>query len=70
MFLNITIWQYIMQIQHIYVETVFCSSLRLHEFWKIDQKLCAEVSKFLIDDYRDSQTVNIPIVKSFRRHKD
>ena len=34
MFLNSTIWQYIMQIQHIYAETVFCSSLRRTIFEK------------------------------------
>ena len=35
MFPNITGQQYILQIQNIFVETVFCSFLRQQEFWKI-----------------------------------
>ena len=35
MFPNLTGYQYILQIQNIFVETVFCSFLREQNFWKI-----------------------------------
>ena len=51
MFPNITGQQYILQIQNIFVETVFCSFLREQEFWKICSiNIDGRVSNFLIYD--------------------
>ena len=53
MFPNITGWQYILQIQNIFVETAFCSFYKTAEFWKIYSiNICGSVSNYLIYDQK------------------
>ena len=53
MFPNITDELYILQIQNIFVETVFCSFLRQQNFWKIYSiNIYGRVSNFLIYDQK------------------
>ena len=53
MFPNITDELYILQIQNIFVETVFCSFLRQQNFWEICSiNIYGRVSNFLIYDQK------------------
>ena len=52
-FPNITGQHYILQLQNIFVETVFCSFLRQQNFWKIYSiNIYGRVSNFLIYDQK------------------
>ena len=73
MFPNIKGYQYILPIQNIFVEKVFCSFLRQQNVWKIYSiNIYGRVSNFLIYDQKksDSQMENIQIVKSLSRPKE